>query len=214
MAGKKHFDFFELFRQDKGRFITHTDHIDEFTTIRGLAARGTLDSDTAWLLERTIVENGVIVDVEYADDARFSQSWDDRLLSFGPPANGSGAAPGDTNYFIPPVRIFTSDGTNFSPTGGGSTGLFATQAIVSTGWTQVDQALIDNVVSLNIQNNTGQEVRLKVDDNTGGYEGMVLADQQERIYTLFPKTVANSTFLLYARSQTSSVTLDYEVIAQ
>jgi len=92
VAGRKHFDFFELFRQENGRFITRVDHIDEYTTIRGLASRGVLDADEAWLLERTIVANGVIVEVEYADDARFSQSWDNRLASFGPPANGTGSA--------------------------------------------------------------------------------------------------------------------------
>jgi len=214
VAGRKHFDFFELFRQENGRFITRVDHIDEYTTIRGLASRGVLDADEAWLLERTIVANGVIVEVEYADDARFSQSWDNRLASFGPPANGTGAAPGDPNLFIPPVRIFTSDGTVFSPTGGGSTGTTFQVGINNTGWTLVPANVIDNIVSLNIQNNTGQNVRLNFDNTEPGFLGQQLADQQERIYTLFPRAIADVTFLVYAKSELGAVTLDVEAIAQ
>jgi len=212
--GKKNFDFFELARQSNGRYITRVDHIDEFTTIRGLASRGALESDTAWLLERTIVDTGVIVSREYADNANFTQSWTGRLGSFGPPSNGTGAAPGDTNYFIPPVRIFTSDGTTFSPTGGGSIGETAQLAITNTGWTLVPANALDSIVSLNIQNNTGQDVKLNFDNTEPGYEGILLSDSQERIYTLFPKTIANVTFQVYAKSSTSAVTLDYEVIAQ
>jgi len=191
MAGGKHFDFFELFRQENGRFITRIDHIDEFTTIRGLAARGSLDSDASWLLERTIVENGIIVEVEYANDAQFTEVWDNRLLSFGPPANGTGAAAGDTNFFIPPTAV----------------------PISNAAWTAMPTVAGNNRLSLNIQNNTGQEI--KVNNATpAGYEGMVIPDQGERIYTIFPKTTANATHIVYAKSAVSAVTLDVEEILQ
>jgi len=213
MAGKKHFDFFELFRQEKGRFITRVDHIDDFTTIKGLAARGSLDSDAAWLLERTITSNGVIVEVEYANDAQFTEVWNDRLLSFGPPATGSGAAPGDTNYAIPPTRIFNSDGSIFTPSGGGSSVLYTSVAINNTGWTAIPVTPGTNRLSLNIQNNTGQEVKVS-HLNVGGYAGMTIPDQGERIYTIFPKTTANATHIVYARSIASAVSLDVEEILQ
>jgi len=213
MAGGKHFDFFELFRQENGRFITRIDHIDEFTTIRGLAARGSLDSDASWLLERTIVENGIIVEVEYANDAQFTEVWDNRLLSFGPPANGTGAAAGDTNFFIPPRRMFNSDGSNFTPSGGGSTVLYTAVPISNAAWTAMPTVAGNNRLSLNIQNNTGQEI--KVNNATpAGYEGMVIPDQGERIYTIFPKTTANATHIVYAKSAVSAVTLDVEEILQ
>jgi len=213
MVGKKHFDFFELFRQENGRFITRIDHIDEFTTIRGLASRGTLDSDEAWLLERTIVENGVVVEVEYANDAQFTESWDNRLASFGPPANGTGAAPGDTNYFIPPRRLFNSDGSVFTPSGGGSSVLYTSLSINNTTWTAVPTTPGNNRLSLNIQNNTGQEVKIN-NATPAGYEGMVLPDQGERIYTIYPKTTANATHIVYAKSIASAVSLDVEEIIQ
>ena len=113
--GKKLFDFFELARQENGRFVVQVDHIDEYTTIRGLAARGTLDSSSAWLLEKTRVVGGVIVLLEYADNANFTQVWNDRLLSFTS-GNGTGGA---SNLFMPPSRIFDSDGQPFTLTGGG-----------------------------------------------------------------------------------------------
>lgn len=106
MVGEKLFDFFELARQENGRFLVREDYIDEFTTIRGLAARGTLDSEAAWLLEKTRIVLGVIVEVEYADNAAFTQEWDDRLASF---ASGAGST-GISNFAIPSVRILDSDG--------------------------------------------------------------------------------------------------------
>jgi len=105
MDGKKLFDFFELARQENGRFITNTDYVSEFKTIRGLAARGTLESSATWLLEQTLVVGGVVVSVTYADNANFTQVWDDRLIVF--PAAGSGGA---TNFAISPIRILDSTG--------------------------------------------------------------------------------------------------------
>lgn len=102
--GKKLFDFFELYRQSNGRFITKVDHIDEYTQIRGLASRGTLDSQPAWLLEKKRIVGGTNIEVEYADNANFTQVWDDRLLSFSS-GNGSGTPSGTLEFAIPPVRV-------------------------------------------------------------------------------------------------------------
>ena len=106
--GKKLFDFFELFRQNNGRFITKVDFIDEYTQIRGLASRGTLDSTAAWLLEKRRIVDGTLIEVEYADNANFTQTWDDRLASFAS-GNGSGSATGTNEYAISPVRVIEGE---------------------------------------------------------------------------------------------------------
>lgn len=135
MAGRKHFDFFELARQENGRFLYKEDNIDNFTVISGLAARGTLDSQPAWLLKKEIIVGGAVICVEYADDAQFTQIWDNRTTVFTIPDGSSGT----TNYF-PPVRLFDHlgqpfDGTNTFPVTGSFTPSGLTTALLVTNTT-------------------------------------------------------------------------------
>lgn len=108
--GNKVFTFFELAKHDNGKYVMKEDCISEYQRIRGLAARGTLDSQPAWLLEQTIMIGGTVVEVTYADNAEFTQVWDDRTTVF-PPAGSGGA----TNLCIPAFRILDSDGNPITP---------------------------------------------------------------------------------------------------
>ncbi len=107
--GKKLFDFYELSRHKDGRFLTRTHYVDDFTTIKGLAARGTLESDAAWILVQELIIGGVVIDVDYADNANFTQIWDDRLTVF--PATGTDGA---RNLFMQPIRLHDEDGKPFT----------------------------------------------------------------------------------------------------
>ena len=112
MEGRKHFDFFELARQENGRFLYKEDNVDNFTVISGIAARGTLESQPAWLLKKEIIVGGVIITVEYADDAQFTQVWNDRATAFTIP-DGTGGA---INYAFPPIRLFDHEGNPYDNT--------------------------------------------------------------------------------------------------
>lgn len=90
------FNLYELLKQNFGRYQYKEDLSDPAAIIRGLAQRDSTDSQAAWLLERTTIVAGELV-IEYADDARFTQVWDDRLLSF-PAAPTSVAKEEDVVY--------------------------------------------------------------------------------------------------------------------
>lgn len=79
----KHFNLYELLRHDKGRFQEREDTNSPTVTISGLAERGALSSSAVWLLKRT-EQIGGESNTTYADDAKFSQVWDDRANSFPP----------------------------------------------------------------------------------------------------------------------------------
>lgn len=107
--GKKLFDFYELARQKDGRFIHKTDYVSDYQILRGLAGRGTLDSHAAWIIIEEVVLSGIVVEINYVDNANFTQIWDDRRTIF--PANGSG---GVRNLFMHPIRLHDEDGQPYN----------------------------------------------------------------------------------------------------
>lgn len=107
--GKKLFDFYELHQQKDGRFVHNTVYIDDFTTIKGMAARGTLESQPAWVIWREMVTLGQVMTIEFLDNANFTQVWDDYATLFV----GLGSA-GARNLFMPPMRLHDEDGKAFT----------------------------------------------------------------------------------------------------
>ena len=107
--GKKIFDFHELHQQKDGRFVHNTAFIDDFTTIKGLAARGTLESQPAWVIWRELVTLGQVLTFEFLDNADFTQVWDD----YGTLFFGSGTG-GVRNLFMQPIRLHDEDGQPYT----------------------------------------------------------------------------------------------------
>lgn len=106
-----------------------------------------------------------------------------------------------------------------SPAIGGSTGNITVEPIALSGggvvtqveisnleWRPVSSSPITNRRVLNLQNNTGQLIRLRYDD-IPQFLGIKLEDGAERNYDVLP------SFQLLARSETSIVMLDYEEVA-
>lgn len=215
MDGKKIFDFFELARQENGRFVVKTDHVDEFNIIRGLAARGTLDSAPAWLLELTKFEDGKIKEVQYADNADFTQVWDDRLLAFT--LDGTGAADGDSNFFMLPFRLFDDQGKPFAldnplpikPSGLNIAGRITEVNLDATSWTALPAAALANRNAIAVQNRNGLSIniRLNYDNAAPAGEGVLVEDGEDRFYDI------TDTIILYGRTDGGTVTVTVEELS-
>jgi len=202
--GKKHFDFFELFRQDKGRFLVKEDYIDDYTRIRGIAARGTLDSQPAWLLEKTIIDNGTVVSTEYADDAQFTQVWNDRVAVFGG-TTGSGSGSGANDFAIPAVRLLDAV-LDFSISGLKNSGRHTLVTINDSSWTPIPATPLTDRNAIAIQNNSAVDVKINHTTSVG-YQGMTIKPGAERSYDI------KDTIVLYARSLSGNVDLDVEELS-
>lgn len=204
MVGKKHFDFFELARQENGRFIVKEDFIDNYTRIQGLAARGTLDSSASWLLKKETILAGTVLCTEYADDAQFTQVWDDRIAVFGGTTGSSSGTLSD-DFAIPAVRLLDTV-LNFSVSGLQNSGRHQEVTINSTGWTALPATPLADRNAIAIQNNTVTDVKINHTTSVG-YVGMLLVPGAERTYDI------KDTIILYGRSAAGSVTLDVEEIS-
>lgn len=93
----KHFTLRELQRHNLGRFDQRTVVRSSNETIVGWAERGATTDRASWLLQQTIVTGSGQTLVRYADDARFTQTWDS-------------AVDGTAFPVVPGVNIFS---TNF-----------------------------------------------------------------------------------------------------
>ena len=204
MDGKKHFDFFELARHENGRFLVKEDFVDNYTRIRGIASRGTLDSQPAWLLEKTIILGGTVVTTEYADDGQFTQIWDDRVAVFGPP-DGSSSGDSANDFAIPLVRLLDAN-LNFTISGLQTAGRHQLVSINDSGWTALPATALADRNAISIQNNTGVDVKINYTTSVG-YVGMLIKPNGERSYDI------KETIILYARSATGTVSLDVEELS-
>lgn len=112
----------------------------------------------------------------------------------------------------------TVDGPAVRVTGTNFTGTFTPSGLTTGG--KITEILIDNLTwtalpasplafrnALAIQNFTGQIIKLNYDNTTVGFVGVQINDGSERFYDITDQIV------IYAKSQTSAVTVFVEEIA-
>lgn len=106
------------------------------------------------------------------------------------------------------VRVSGSNFSgSFSPTGLQVGGLITEVTINSSSWTALPAVALTNRNALSIQNKSGQQIKINYDNSTVGYVGMVIEDGGERFYDI------QDNIIIYAKSSTSSCTLNVEEIA-
>lgn len=106
------------------------------------------------------------------------------------------------------VRVTGSNFSgSFSPTGLQVGGLITEVTINASTWTPLPATPLANRNALSIQNKSGQQIKINYSDAVSGYVGMVIEDDGERFYDI------QDNIIIYAKSSTSSCTLNVEEIA-
>lgn len=160
------------------------------------SSMGAADSDPLWQIWRTykIADNTI---VEYANKGSFTAKWSDRTTYFS-------AATPDASQ--PLGGITTVTGT-ITPSGLTVGGLITIVAIDNLTWTALPATPLANRNAINVQNYTGQEIKLQFNSGTVGYVGVIIPINGERQYAI------TDDILVYAKSAVSAVSLIVEEIA-
>lgn len=108
------------------------------------------------------------------------------------------------------VVIANAIAGSFSPSGLKNGGLHQEITINETTWTQLPAAALTARNQINIQNFSGSEIKINLDNGVGGYIGMRIPNNTERFYQI------TDAIALYAKSEPgsgSSVVIDIEEIS-
>lgn len=108
----------------------------------------------------------------------------------------------------PAVRV---TGTNFSGsfslTGLTVGGRISIVSIDNTTWTALPATALPNRNQLNIQNESGQNIKINYDNMTVGFVGVLIKNENERQYAI------RDSIVMYAKSETSACNITVEELA-
>jgi hypothetical protein len=152
---------------------------------RSSSMRGTEDQPI-WQIMRQY-RNGDIITSNYAIMGEYKCKWTERESYFTPPAIPDDDNPLDGNIAV--------TGT-FTPSGLRNAGRVTEVLLSTTEWTALPPGgpLADRN-AINIQNYSGDEIRLNYSNTIPGFTGIILNDQSERAIDIKP------TIQIYAKAQ-------------
>jgi hypothetical protein len=152
---------------------------------RSSSMRGTEDQPI-WQIMRQY-RNGDIITSNYAIMGEYKCKWTERESYFTPPAIPDDDNPLDGNISV--------TGT-FTPSGLRNAGRVTEVLLSTTEWTALPPGgpLADRN-AINIQNYSGDEIRLNYSNTIPGFTGIILNDQSERAIDIKP------TIQIYAKAQ-------------
>jgi len=163
---------------------------------RSSSMRGTT-SQPIWQILREY-RNGDIITSTYALMGEFKGVWDNRESYFSP------AIPDPDNPLDGNIAV---TGT-FTPSGLRVAGRVTEVLLSTTSWTALPPGgALDNRNAINIQNYSGDEVKLNFDPDEPGYVGIYLNDQSERNYDI------KDSIQIYAKAKTGGTILTIEEIS-
>lgn len=149
--------------------------------------------NTKWQIKKISLE-GSIRKVEYADDEKYRAVWSDRATYFpNTPDNGE---------TLPEYIDYLGGQLLAGPP------QYAEVVVNATTWVELTAGfteLLQFSVRHNDQGNQNRVVRLRGDNVPAGIVGFPLEYEEERNYN-----DVGSTFVLYAKSESGTVTLDLE----
>lgn len=152
---------------------------------RSSSLRGTT-AEPIWQILRQY-RNGDIITSTYALMGEFKGVWDNRTSYFDT------AIPDDNNPLDGNIAV---TGT-FSPSGLRVAGRVTEVLLSTTEWTALPPGgPLDNRNAINIQNYSGDEIRLNYDPTVAGFKGIILNDQSERALDI------KDTIQLFAKAKT------------
>lgn len=96
---------------------------------------------------------------------------------------------------------------SFTPSGLNIAGKVTEVTIDNTSWTAIPATALTDRNALGIQNRSGQAIKINYDNTVVGYVGMEISDGEERQYDI------TDAITVYAKSQTSSATINVEELA-
>jgi hypothetical protein len=152
---------------------------------RSSSMRGTEDQPI-WQIMRQY-RNGDIITSNYAIMGEYKCKWTERESYFTPPAIPDDDNPLDGNISV--------TGT-FTPSGLRNAGRVTEVLLSTTEWTALPPGgpLADRN-AINIQNYSGDEIRLNYSNTIPGFTGIILNDQSERAIDV------KGTIQIYAKAQ-------------
>jgi hypothetical protein len=163
---------------------------------RSSSMRG-LTSEPIWQILREY-RNGDIITSTYALMGEFSGVWDDRTSYF------TAAIPDPDNPLDGNIAVTGS----FTPSGLRVAGRVSTVTLSTTGWTALPPAgALSNRNAINIQNYSGDEIRLQFDNTVAGFVGVILNDQSERNYDI------KDSIQIYAKAKIGGTVIVIEEIS-
>lgn len=128
------------------------------------------DSDPVWQILRQY-RNGDVIVSTYALMGEFKAKWTDRVSYFDP------AIPNDAY----PLDGTVSVTGEFTPSGLRVAGRVTEVLLSTTSWTALPPGgPLANRNAINVQNYSGDEIRLNYDPTVAGFKGIILNDQSER----------------------------------
>ena len=137
---------------------------------RSSSMRGTEDQPI-WQIMRQY-RDGDIITSTYAIMGEFKCKWSERASYFSPPA-----IPND-NYPLDGTISVTGE---FTPSGLRNAGRVTEVLLTTTDWTALPPGgPLTNRNAINIQNYSGDEIRLNYSSTIPGFTGIILNDQSER----------------------------------
>lgn len=152
---------------------------------RSSSLRGTT-AEPIWQILRQY-RNGDIITSTYALMGEFKGVWDNRTSYFDT------AIPDNDNPLDGNIAV---TGT-FSPSGLRVAGRVTEVLLSTTEWTALPPGgPLDNRNAINIQNYSGDEIRLNYSSTIPGFTGIILNDQSERALDI------KDTIQLYAKAKT------------
>lgn len=164
---------------------------------RSSSMRGTEDQPI-WQIMRQY-RNGDIITSNYAIMGEYKCKWTERESYFTPPAIPDDDNPLDGNIAV--------TGT-FTPSGLRVAGRVTEVLLSTTEWTALPPSgALDNRNAINIQNYSGDEVKLNFDPAEPGYVGIYLNDQSERNYDI------KDSIEIFAKAKTGGTILTIEEIS-
>jgi hypothetical protein len=152
---------------------------------RSSSMRGTEDQPI-WQIMRQY-RNGDIITSNYAIMGEYKCKWTERESYFTPPAIPDDSNPLDGNIAV--------TGT-FSPSGLRVAGRVTEVLLSTTAWTALPPGgPLNDRNAINIQNYSGDEIRLNYSDTIPGFTGIILNDQSERAIDI------KDTIQIYAKAR-------------
>jgi hypothetical protein len=133
--------------------------------------RTTGTDETKWQIKRVTYENGEIVTL-YANNGKWNNVWDNKETYF-PSCNPDGPFPADS--------VITGE---VQLVGLSTEGRVTHVPITNAAWTPIPAAALGGRQSIALQNFTGGDVRLNWDNTKPLTEGVILANGNERYYTV------------------------------
>lgn len=163
---------------------------------RSSSMRGTT-AEPIWQILREY-RNGDIITSTYALMGEFKGIWDNRESYFDT------AIPDPDNPLDGNIAV---TGT-FTPSGLRIAGRITPVLLSTTAWTALPPGgPLVNRNAINIQNYSGDEIRLHFDNTTAGFNGVILNDQSERNYDI------KDSIQIYAKAKIGGTVIVIEEIS-